>query len=63
MGRITEDRMATGRCLCGGVRYKIAGELTQPIALSLLNVRAPAATLPSWRAASRRTSGFRPLTP
>ncbi len=26
MGRITEDRMATGRCLCGGVRYEIAGE-------------------------------------
>ena len=24
--------MATGHCLCGGVRYEIAGALTQPIA-------------------------------
>jgi hypothetical protein len=24
--------MATGNCLCGGVRYEIAGELAQPIA-------------------------------
>ncbi|SIT58524.1 Glutathione-dependent formaldehyde-activating GFA [Mesorhizobium prunaredense] len=24
--------MATGRCLCGGVRYEITGEVAQPIA-------------------------------
>jgi len=27
-----QDRMATGSCLCGGLRYEIEGELTQPIA-------------------------------